>query len=660
MARTAQPSTLRVDGIGFDPAKSEHHFLVTIPAKKDEHIYISEHFIWEENQWFTSTSTYEKPRLKKDRKRHRTELQRLVFCRFSYDEKLEYCERPENVPGPSEKAWHDVNAHLETEAVNLQQLVGQLSMRQFGHRVRVGDAFCGGGSVPFEAARIGCDSFGSDLSPVAALLTWAALNIIGGGPEVVKQVAEAQRQVYEAVDRQITEWGIEHDEEGLRADAYLYCVETKCPECNWMVPLAPSWVIGEKTGTVVKLVPDEAHKRFVIKINSDVPHNEVEAAKKSGTVKDSSPHCPNPACGKSTPIIMIRGDRRADDETSYGLRMWENSDIVPRPDDVFQERLYCIRWVETYIDDGEERTRRFFCAPTEQDVNRETKVLDLLRERFSEWQDKGFIPSRCIEAGDETTRLLRERGWTHWHHLFSPRQLLTNGLFFEKVSYPRKRYSSAWVGTLLGAARCCDYNSRLCRWHPHGANEKSEHVFSNQALNTLFNFGARSAFSLRSAFFCDLAEIPVLHGEAVPLDARRVSARCDIWLTDPRYADAINYHELSEFFLAWYGKHLSRLFPEWYTDSKRALAGNRVRRELPQEHGGLLPKSHLAYDGPRGSNRDVHPPRRQGVGRFGPYPVGIRPSRQRRMVHCYRDGHRDAGRQLCSRNSAPRAAQTDF
>ena len=37
-------------------------------------------------------------------------------------------------------------------------------------------------------------------------------------------------------------------------------------------------------------------------------------------------------------------------------------------------------------------------------------------------------------------------------------------------------------------------------------------------------------------------------------------------------ADAINYHELSEFFLAWYEKRLPDLFPAWYADSKRALA----------------------------------------------------------------------------------------
>ena len=45
--------------------------------------------------------------------------------------------------------------------------------------------------MPFEAARIGCDVYASDLNPVAALLTWAALNIVGGGKEIVEEVKQA-------------------------------------------------------------------------------------------------------------------------------------------------------------------------------------------------------------------------------------------------------------------------------------------------------------------------------------------------------------------------------------------------------------------------------------------------------------------------------------
>ena len=42
--------------------------------------------------------------------------------------------------------------------------------------------------------------------------------------------------------------------------------------------------------------------------------------------------------------------------------------------------------------------------------------------------------------------------------------------------------------------------------------------------------------------------------------------------SDAWYADAVNYHELSEFFLAWDKKLLMQAFPDWYADSKRILA----------------------------------------------------------------------------------------
>ena len=199
----------------------------------------------------------------------RDELQRLVFERLPYAEKLEYCHRPEQIDGPSLEAWAEINAHLGTEVFSLPELVEELGRRRFGHRPRVGDAFCGGGSVPFEAARLGCDAYGSDLNPVAALLTWAALNIVGGGEEVAEAVRKAQQTVYDAVDRQITEWGIEHNSLGWRADAYLYCVEVVDPESGWRIPLAPSWVIGEKTRTIARLVPDPANKRYDIEIRPE-------------------------------------------------------------------------------------------------------------------------------------------------------------------------------------------------------------------------------------------------------------------------------------------------------------------------------------------------------------------------------------------------------
>lgn len=47
---------------------------------------------------------------------------------------------------------------------------------------------------------------------------------------------------------------------------------------------------------------------------------------------------------------------------------------------------------------------------------------------------------------------------------------------------------------------------------------------------------------------------------------------CESWITDPPYADAVNYHEITEFFIAWLRKNPPKPFDEWVWDSRRALA----------------------------------------------------------------------------------------
>jgi adenine-specific DNA methylase len=505
-----------------------------------------------------------------EKKEMKQEIQRLAFSRLSYDEKLSYADRPEQIDGPSDEAWMEINAHLDTDAESLSELVQELGERQFGRTPRVGDAFCGGGSVPFEAARLGCEAYGADLNPVAALLTWASLNIVGGGEEVAERVRTAQEEVYAAVDEQITEWGIEHNDKDWRADAYLYCLETECPECGVDVPMAPSWVIGKRTNTVAKLELDEENDRFDIRIEQGASKADIEAADEAGTVQNDRLQCP--ACGRATPIKMIRGDQRGENGTVNALRNWTNDDVAPRPGDTFQERLYCVRWEETYTDaDGNEKTRRHYRTVTEDDRRREKKVLSLLEERFDEWQEEGYIPSRRIELGNKTNEPVRTRGWTHWHHLFNPRQLLTLGLLRQESE--QLGSTEARVRVLLEIGKLADLRGVGCKllaWNAHSSKEMHSRVFVNQALNTLTSFCHRSLNSVRD-INDKSAEV---HGEShvQAADAREVGDTCDLWLTDPPYADAINYHELSEFFLAWYEKPLQRLFPDWYTDSKRALA----------------------------------------------------------------------------------------
>ncbi len=133
-------------------------------------------------------------------------------------------------------------------------MVQQLSKKRYGARLKVGDAFSGKGAIPLEAAELGCDVYASDLNPVASLIMWGALNLIGGSDEFRDQVHKAQSEVYAEVDRWLLTKKLETSEEGWRAEAYLYCVEIEVPEWDgWRIPICPTWVIAPKTKTWVEL-----------------------------------------------------------------------------------------------------------------------------------------------------------------------------------------------------------------------------------------------------------------------------------------------------------------------------------------------------------------------------------------------------------------------
>ena len=148
------------------------------------------------------------------------------------------------------------------------------------------------------------------------------------------------------------------------------------------------------------------------------------AEAEQGTVRDGRlVHPMNPE-RSGVEIKTIRGDYR--DETGANrnrLRQWEKLDFIPRPDDIFQERLYCIQWI-TKESLGTGREETFFASVTDDDLTRERKVEAIVRENLARWQEQGLVPDMPIEPGNKTDEPIRTRGWTHWHHLFAARNLL--------------------------------------------------------------------------------------------------------------------------------------------------------------------------------------------------------------------------------------------
>ena len=149
--------------------------------------------------------------------------------------------------------------HLGTNAQSFPELVEQLGIMRFGHRPRVADTFCGSGQIPFEAARLGCDVYASDLNPVACMLTWGAFNIVGALPKS-REAREGSRNWCARCRREIDRLGVETDGDGWRAKVFLYCVEVRCPQSGWMVPLLPTRVVSKGYRVLVELLPDPINR----------------------------------------------------------------------------------------------------------------------------------------------------------------------------------------------------------------------------------------------------------------------------------------------------------------------------------------------------------------------------------------------------------------
>jgi len=503
----------------------------------------------------------------------RRQLEAQMLPQVPYRERVDKAKRPEEVMDTvHEHIWEAVNAHLGINARSFPDLVEQLGIMRFGHRPRVADTFCGSGQIPFEAARLGCDVYASDLSPIACLLTWGTFNVIGVAKEEQASLAKAQAKLAKEMRKVLDRLGVEEDGAGWRGKHYLYCVEVICPQSGWRVPLLPSLIISKGKHAIARLVADYAQKRYDIQIRSGVSASEVAEAS-IGTVRSDGrgqdPYLCHTVDGSEyrTKISTLRGDYRdADGSTSNRLRYWSKEQIVPYPEDIFQERLYVVQWARPKgkLEEFEFRT------VTNEDLERERIVADYVQRHTVKWQEKGWLPDMRIEPGDKTVEPIRTRGWTYWNHLFNPRQLLLASLVGEEM---RNNGKLSFALTQL-----LNVNSRCCRWNPAPGPGRAglvSTVFDNQALNTLFNYGCRSTASITSFFPAIYKSYPLPAGPTRNIEcaaAADVSHENDIFITDPPYGDAVKYEEILEFFIAWLRKNPPPEFADWVWDSRRTLA----------------------------------------------------------------------------------------
>ena len=110
------------------------------------------------------------------------------------------------------------------------------------------DPFAGGGSIPLEALRVGCDAFASDLNPVACLILKVLLeDIPRHGPALADELRRVGKQIKDEAEKELAEF-YPVDPDGARPIAYLWARTVRCEAvgCGAEIPLMRSFWLCKK------------------------------------------------------------------------------------------------------------------------------------------------------------------------------------------------------------------------------------------------------------------------------------------------------------------------------------------------------------------------------------------------------------------------------
>lgn len=485
------------------------------------------------------------------------------------------------------------------------------------HDITVLDPTAGGGSIPFEALRLGHRVIANDLNPVAAVILYASLDypvryglrlkddIEKWGRKLIDLLEEKlnpifprvfslpqdERRVLEAHLSKCSELISKYDREDTTT--YLYARQVTCPHCGGEAPLLNTcWLSkeGEKWG--VRIVTDgwkrggKVHfETYRIKGNRGPNGEDPNFA----TVKDGVGLCVH--CRQAIPANEIKAQARG--ESPHGR---------------WQDRLYCVVAVryqpkldkhgrpERYKSGeraGEIKIEkvRFFRPPNDRDLEALAEAERRLQERWPEWERQGLIPTESIPRGHKTMEPLRV-GMTRWCDLFTPRQLLghlimveeLNSLkpgILEELGEERGRAVITYLQFMID--KCLDYNSKQTRWEYTRGIVKG--TFGRHDFSLKWTFGemvfagpySGAAWALSQVVdaYKGIAELvaPIhekLDGEAPPVTILCGTAAhlnipdrsVDIICIDPPYYNNVQYAELSDYFYVWQRRTLQDLYPD--------------------------------------------------------------------------------------------------
>ena len=444
------------------------------------------------------------------------------------------------------------------------------------------DPFAGGGTIPYEAQRLGLKANAHDLNPVAVLINKAMLeipprfmgkrsvnpngnrllenidvyNYLNG---MAKDVQYYGNVLQEELKKKVGEYyppvELPQSMGGTASTpiAWIWVRTIKCqnPACGCEMPLASSFVLSRKKGDEAWAEPVNENKNLRFKVHYGKCPKEKETVKVG---KGASFRCC--FCGAVADKQYIH-DEFINKRVSYGM----------------------MATVATT------KNRRVFVTPTEE------QILAASRP------EPAWMPME--DMNPNTPDLVSGRGYgiTKWNELFTKRQLTTLTTLSDLIQNIQPKiekqavnagfaddhiglnrggsgalaYSQAVCMYLtFGLSRLTNIFNAMCRWE--SSREQSLTLFSRQAIPMIWDFAENNPFACAAGdYTVSLGSIirvlenfhNEVSGEAEQLDAQSDSGLRDIMVSmDPPYYDNIAYADLSDFFYIWLRKPLRDIYPD--------------------------------------------------------------------------------------------------
>jgi putative DNA methylase len=470
------------------------------------------------------------------------------------------------------------------------------------------DPFAGGGSIPFEASRLGCETFASDLNPVSNLILKCVLNfaIKTCGRERKKNtITKDKKNKFLEDFSKWNKWVYKKSQNELnsfyqdpinneKVVGYIWSKFIKCknPRCKKQIPLFNNYWLVKKDKRKISLFPYENKGEIVFKIIGD-GHEKFPKSfdPKNGTISNGIATCI--AC--KTKIVkkeLISIFQKAE---------WEEKLIA----------------VFTLKKGTSGKNFRIALSDDFEKFNSAEQHLDEYLSKLKKQSISSPIPDEIIRTPDGkeyspgglyfnfTTVVLY--GFTKWNHLFNSRQKLALVIFSKIISdaqleMKKEGYDDEYVQMIisflaLGFSRLPNYGSKLCPLNSTGgrgvANSFGRHVIKmrhNYAESNPLNpegAGWMASSKALTRFF-DFASLGIKNPVNVKFESATKLSYPDEFFdaifTDPPYYDNIAYGYLSDFFYVWLKQIMKKLEPELFATPVVSIS-NEIISELPLTRG---------------------------------------------------------------------------